>query len=194
MLSLAMLVALHRLGRRGTAPRSAASSSFPAVWLVLSALLYRRTKATRRERHRPQPVSAPPRAPGLGVHPGRLPPGRDLDGGGTNFALFSEVAHRVELCLFDDDGRETRYELTEVDGASGTPTCPASGQASATATGSTARTTRARPALQPGQAAPRPLRQGGRRAMMGPAFSATASGTRQPNDDDSRPVRCRRRS
>ena len=41
---------------------------------------------------------------------------------GTNFALFSEVAERVELCLFDeaDDGdgtlTETRVELTEVDG------------------------------------------------------------------------------
>ena len=30
------------------------------------------------------------------------------DGEGTNFALFSENAERVELCLFDDDGRETR--------------------------------------------------------------------------------------
>ena len=32
---------------------------------------------------------------------------------GTNFALFSENAERVELCLFDDDDRETRIELTE---------------------------------------------------------------------------------
>jgi glycogen operon protein len=34
---------------------------------------------------------------------------------GTNFALFSEVAERVELCLFNAEG-ETRIDLTEVDG------------------------------------------------------------------------------
>jgi glycogen operon protein len=46
--------------------------------------------------------------------------GATYDGSGTNFALFSEVAERVELCLFDDDGdgglRETRIALPEVDG------------------------------------------------------------------------------
>jgi glycogen operon protein len=36
------------------------------------------------------------------------------DGSGVNFAIFSENAKRVELCLFDEDDRETRYELTEV--------------------------------------------------------------------------------
>jgi glycogen operon protein len=35
------------------------------------------------------------------------------DGEGTNFSLFSENAERVELCLFDDDDRETRVEVTE---------------------------------------------------------------------------------
>jgi len=44
-------------------------------------------------------------------HP--YPLGATYDGGGTNFALFSEVAERVELCLFDDDGRETRVDLPE---------------------------------------------------------------------------------
>ncbi len=43
------------------------------------------------------------------------PLGATFDGSGTNFALFSEIAERVELCLFDDDGVETRVELTEVD-------------------------------------------------------------------------------
>jgi len=43
------------------------------------------------------------------------PLGATFDGSGTNFALFSEVAERVELCLFDEDGAETRVELTEVD-------------------------------------------------------------------------------
>jgi isoamylase len=41
------------------------------------------------------------------------PLGASYDGGGTNFALFSEVAERVELCLFDDDGTETRIDLPE---------------------------------------------------------------------------------
>jgi glycogen operon protein len=50
------------------------------------------------------------------VWPGRAYPlGATFDGSGTNFALFSEVADRVELCLFDADGTETRVELTEVD-------------------------------------------------------------------------------
>ena len=43
------------------------------------------------------------------------PLGATYDGNGTNFALFSEAAERVELCLFDDAGAETRIELTEVD-------------------------------------------------------------------------------
>src|SRR4051795_6783721 len=48
------------------------------------------------------------------VWPGRpFPLGPTWDGSGTNFALFTENAERVELCLFDDDGRETRVELTE---------------------------------------------------------------------------------
>jgi isoamylase len=51
------------------------------------------------------------------VWPGAAYPlGATWDGSGTNFALFSEVAERVELCLFDDDDAETRLELTEVDG------------------------------------------------------------------------------
>ncbi|MDQ2661461.1 MAG: glycogen debranching protein GlgX [Actinomycetota bacterium] len=44
------------------------------------------------------------------------PLGATFDGNGTNFALFSEVAEKVELCLFDDDLVETRCPLTEVDG------------------------------------------------------------------------------
>ena len=43
------------------------------------------------------------------------PLGATFDGGGTNFALFSEVAERVELCLFDADGTETRVDLIDVD-------------------------------------------------------------------------------
>ena len=42
------------------------------------------------------------------------PLGATYDGGGTNFSLFSEVAERVELCLFDDSGAETRVDLPDV--------------------------------------------------------------------------------
>ena len=51
------------------------------------------------------------------VWPGKAYPlGASYDGSGTNFAVFSEVAERVELCLFDADGVETRVPLPEVDG------------------------------------------------------------------------------
>jgi isoamylase len=43
------------------------------------------------------------------------PLGASYDGAGTNFALFSEVADAVELCLFDDEGKETRVPMTERD-------------------------------------------------------------------------------
>ena len=54
------------------------------------------------------------------------PPGATWDGQGTNFALYSERASAVDLCLFDDDlpggspgrpsgGTEFRLPLTEVD-------------------------------------------------------------------------------
>jgi isoamylase len=55
------------------------------------------------------------------VWPGTpYPLGATWDGAGTNFALFSEVAEQVELCLFDAgdaaaEGEETRVRLTEVD-------------------------------------------------------------------------------
>jgi isoamylase len=51
------------------------------------------------------------------IWPGAAYPlGATWDGSGTNFALFSEVADRVQLCLFDGDDTETRLDLTEVDG------------------------------------------------------------------------------
>ncbi|WP_334144176.1 glycogen debranching protein GlgX [Rhabdothermincola sp.] len=45
---------------------------------------------------------------------GPFPLGATFDGAGTNFSIFSEVAERVELCLFDDDGHEQRLDLPEV--------------------------------------------------------------------------------
>jgi isoamylase len=51
------------------------------------------------------------------VWPGTAYPlGATWDGSGTNFAIFSEVADLVELCLFDQDDNETRVAMTEVDG------------------------------------------------------------------------------
>jgi len=43
------------------------------------------------------------------------PLGATFDGSGTNFALYSEAAERVELCLFTEDGTETRVEMSDVD-------------------------------------------------------------------------------
>jgi isoamylase len=39
--------------------------------------------------------------------------GATWDGGGTNFSVFSEHATRVELCLFDHGGNETRVEMND---------------------------------------------------------------------------------
>ncbi len=51
------------------------------------------------------------------IWPGKPTPlGATYDGAGANFAIFSEVAEKVELCLIDDDGGETRITLPEVDG------------------------------------------------------------------------------
>ncbi|MFJ9175553.1 glycogen debranching protein GlgX [Streptomyces sp. NPDC102360] len=50
------------------------------------------------------------------VWPGQAHPlGAAYDGAGTNFAVFSEAADRVELCLLHDDGSETAVELREAD-------------------------------------------------------------------------------
>ncbi|MDT5177410.1 MAG: isoamylase, partial [Mycobacterium sp.] len=49
--------------------------------------------------------------------PGKAYPlGATYDGSGSNFAVFSEIAESVELCLFEADGTETRLNLPEVDG------------------------------------------------------------------------------
>ncbi|MFI6978147.1 glycogen debranching protein GlgX [Embleya sp. NPDC050154] len=50
------------------------------------------------------------------VWPGHpYPLGATYDGAGTNFAVFSEAAERVWLCLLDEDGTERRVELREAD-------------------------------------------------------------------------------
>jgi isoamylase len=51
------------------------------------------------------------------VWPGQpYPLGALFDGSGTNFSLFSEIAERVELCFFDEQGTEKRIDLPEVTG------------------------------------------------------------------------------
>ena len=50
----------------------------------------------------------------MNVWPGQpYPLGATWDGTGTNFSLFSENAEAVELCLFDDEGSEQRFELSD---------------------------------------------------------------------------------
>src|SRR3546814_17895579 len=46
------------------------------------------------------------------------PLGAHWDGRGTNFAVFSDAAERIELCIFDTSGRnETRLAMPEcIDG------------------------------------------------------------------------------
>lgn len=44
------------------------------------------------------------------------PPGASYDGKGVNFTLFSQHAERVELCLFDEQGVEQRFDLPGRDG------------------------------------------------------------------------------
>ncbi len=50
------------------------------------------------------------------VWPGKpYPLGACYDGVGTNFSVYSEPAEAAELCLFDEEGAETRIDLEEVD-------------------------------------------------------------------------------
>ena len=50
----------------------------------------------------------------LAGHPAPL--GASFDGAGVNFAIFSQHAERMTLCLFDDRNRETRIDLPEREG------------------------------------------------------------------------------
>ena len=48
------------------------------------------------------------------ILPGKpYPLGATYDGIGTNFSVFSGVAERVELCLFDADGADVHFDLPE---------------------------------------------------------------------------------
>ncbi len=62
-------------------------------------------------------ATLPPPAMNVRVWPGTpYPLGATYDGAGTNFSIFSEVAERVELCLFDKDGNQTNIDLPEMTG------------------------------------------------------------------------------
>src|ERR1700744_3191229 len=115
---------------RSTRPRSAPPSrrAYVTVPRRLSSAEKGRRKAwtlTRANyRARPKLPSRPAARAALPSRSFSMPPwpgdsyplGATYDGAGTNFALFSEVAERVELCLFDDTGKETKIDLHEVDG------------------------------------------------------------------------------
>ena len=99
------------------------------------------------------------------IWPGQpYPLGATFDGVGTNFSLFSEAAERVELCLFDEAGKETRVDLPEITALCWhvylpqSPAGPALRLPRARPVG-----TRPGPLVQPEQAAARSLRQGHRR-------------------------------
>jgi glycogen operon protein len=48
------------------------------------------------------------------IRPGSpFPQGSTWDGEGTNFSLFSEHGEQVQLCLFDDDGKERRIDVMD---------------------------------------------------------------------------------
>src|ERR1043166_6463575 len=49
------------------------------------------------------------------IWPGNpYPLGASFDGTGVNFSVYSGIAERVELCLFDEANTETRIDLPEV--------------------------------------------------------------------------------
>ena len=64
----------------------------------------------------PDPASSPASNPAAAAPwPGRpFPLGATWDGEGTNFALYAAGADAVDLCLFDEAGRESRLPLSEI--------------------------------------------------------------------------------
>ena len=104
----------------------------------------------------------------VNVWPGKpYPLGATWDGEGVNFALFSDRATGVELCLFDSaDPRkeQMRVRMTEQTDNVWHAYLPDLSRGRSTATGFTGRSSRRRAALQPEQALARSLRQGDRRA------------------------------
>ena len=79
---------------------------------------YRYQPIAHQENSLTQTAASPDTSFPLEVWPGKAYPlGATYDGYGTNFALFSEAAEKVELCLFDANGEQTAcITLPEVDG------------------------------------------------------------------------------
>ena len=108
------------------------------------------------------------------------PLGATFDGSGTNFALFSEGAERVELCLFGDRGKETRVDLVDIDAYvwhAYLPNVQPGQRYGYRVHGEYDPDDRS--AVQPQQAASRPVREGGRGPGRsgGSRSSATTSAT-----------------
>ncbi len=101
----------------------------------------------------------------MDVWPGDpFPLGPTWDGRGTNFALFSENAERVELCLFDPEDRETAHRADRAHGVQLALLHPGS-RARPALRLSRARCVRPRDRtpVQSGEAPHRPVRKGDRR-------------------------------
>ena len=117
------------------------------------------------------------------------PLGATFDGSGTNFAIFSESAERVELCLFAEDGTETRVELQDVDAFVWHAYLPQvqPGQRYGYRVHGPVRPEE-RAAAQPEQGAARPVREGDGRARSSGTSRSSAYEFGDPdsrNDDDS---------
>ena len=126
------------------------------------------------------------------IWPGQpYPLGATFDGTGTNFALFSEVAERVELCLIGERGGETRIAMPEVDAYVWhcyLPTVQPGQRYGYRVHGPVRPAPRA--SLQPEQAAARSLRQGDVRARSTGIRRCSPTTWASPdsrNDDDSGP-------
>src|SRR5581483_11948430 len=108
----------RRLRARAALPRAARAAPDAAL-RARGARGRRRDEAAatpaRRDRARRRlPLATGRDSALMDVWPGRpFPLGPMWDGEGTNFALFSENAEKVELCLFDEADVETRIELTQ---------------------------------------------------------------------------------
>ena len=173
-----------------TAPLSAPPAG-SSTWSIAAGPGRPHWRDAGRSAHRPgAPVSARRQWPGR-----PFPLGATYDGAGTNFAIFSEVAEAVELCLFDDHTEE-RVLLAER-----TALCfhaylpdvrpgPALRLPGPRAVGSGPRRAR-----QPRQAPARPVRQGHRRddavasVALLPPGRRPDEGARRPTTRRTRPAR-----
>ena len=121
--------------------------------------------AADRDPHRTgeRPAGGKPDALIGAVWPGRpYPLGATWDGQGANFALYSENATKVELCLFDSAGRQETSALCFLTAPTwcGTSTCRTSCPVRCTDIASMAPTSRRRAPLQREQGPARPVREG----------------------------------